>query len=186
MKRCFHLLSTAVLLSAAAGTASATTVFVTGSLVCGNCDGGPGDDGTINVTFDVTGLPIPYNQENLTAPVSNVDAFASFGDGTSASGTGGYGEVSSDTYEANILGFSAGDISGYIAVPIDWTGSGPLLPDDGENSSLVGAGGHSYYFSGSSSLVTTPEPGSMSLMLLGLSATGGAWFGTGRRRLLGR
>ena len=183
MKRCFHLLSTAILLSAAAGTASATTVQVTGGLVCFTCDGGPGDDGTINVTFDVTGLPV---SDNLTAPVSDVDAFASFGDGTSLSGTGGSGQVQSDTYEANILNFSAGVISGYIAVPIDWTGSGPLLADDGENSSLVRAGGNDYYFSGSSSLVTTPEPGSMSLMLVGLSTTGCAWFGAGRRRLLGR
>ncbi len=173
-------------------TAAATTIHIDGSVVCGfnACDGNPeGDYGEVSIDLEATGLPIPFNQDGTTAPVTKVSALLTLNNGKQFSASNGSGFVASDDYGVDVLDLDAGSFEALLYVPEAWVGNGPLLGGDSSNSAFLAFGNLDYHFgNGESKVVTTvtPEPGSISLMLLGLGSTGCAWVGMGRRRLPGR
>ena len=185
MKSPASLFSAAVVLSAAVSTASATAIHITAPVVCvlNACDGTERDYGELVIDLNATGLPATGE---MTASVTDVVASLTLGDGQEFFGSGGSGQVMTDTEYADILSFAAGNFNAYMDVPVGWTGNGALPGDDGENSSFISYGNLDYYVNVGQSTTVTPEPESIALMLVGLSATGCAWAGMARRRLLRR
>lgn len=173
-------------LAAVSATASATTIHIDGTVVCGlnSCDGTPeGDYGEVSIDLEATGLPIPFNQDGTTAPVTNVSAVLTLDNGKQFSASNGSGYVTSDDYGIDALSLDAGSFEALLYVPETWVGNGPLLGGNYSAPSVLSFGSLNYYFGGESKVVTTvtPEPGTISLMLLGLSTAGSVWLGKGRR-----
>ncbi len=144
----------------------------------------PDFNGSFVMTFDVNGLPAgeppALGQNGPSVPVTNLNITVMFVNGSIDIGTAGSGSITS-SYGGitptvfDYLSFSSGDVSGYFAMVDKFNGTGGVLTDDGENSSLIEAGPVTGYLNSPSSSVVSsamPEPSSYGLTALSILAIG--------------